>query len=208
MSRPSASLRTTVSTTGVPGLPRIISTALLSGIPRVAMSSILTIRSPDLMPARNAGVSSIGRNDADDAVLDADLDAEAAELALRGDLQVLEGVGVEEIGMRVEPVHHPVDRFLDELVVGDGLDVIALDPAEDRGEQLEVLVRDRQLGLALRDRREVERQQDAQHGAQADQSRLLPVVHRRFPLPDRSKYTPAASAQSRADSRRRLVRIW
>ena len=49
-----------MSTTSVPGLPRIFSTAFESGMPRVAVSSIFTIRSPDLMPARNAGVSSIG----------------------------------------------------------------------------------------------------------------------------------------------------
>ena len=118
------------------------------------------------------------RDDAHDAVLDADLDAEAAELALRGDLQFLERLGVEEVGVRVEPAHHAVDRFLDELVVGDRLDVVALDLAEDRREELQVLVGDRQLRLALRDRREVERQQHAQHGAQSDQSRLFPVAHR------------------------------
>jgi hypothetical protein len=44
------------------------------------------------MPARKAGVSSIGRNDLDRAVFDADLDAEAAELALGRDLQILEAV--------------------------------------------------------------------------------------------------------------------
>ena len=140
-----------VSTTCVPGLPRIFSTAFDSGMPRVAASSILTIRSPALMPARNAGVSSIGESDADDAVLDADFDAEAAELALRRDLQLLERLGVEEIGVRVEPAHHPVDRFLDELVVGNRLDVVALDLAEDGRQQLQVLVRDRRLRLALRD---------------------------------------------------------
>ena len=56
----STSLRTIVSSTDDPGLPRIFSTALDSGMPRVAVSSILTIRSPALMPALNAGVSSIG----------------------------------------------------------------------------------------------------------------------------------------------------
>jgi hypothetical protein len=156
----------------------------LSGIPRVAVSSILTMRSADLTPARKAGVSSIGGNDADRAVLDADLDAEAAELALRGDLEVLERFRVEEVGMRVQPVHHSVDRFLDELFVRDRLDVIALDPAEDRGQQLEVFVGDRRLRLALRDRREIERQQDPEDRAQPDQSRLLPAVgHCVYPLP-------------------------
>jgi hypothetical protein len=53
-------LRATVSVTEVPFLPRISLTASESGMPRVSVSSILMIRSPALMPARNAGVSSIG----------------------------------------------------------------------------------------------------------------------------------------------------
>ena len=117
-------------------------------------------------------------DDLDGAVLDAHFDAEAAELALRRDLKVLVALGVEEIGMRVEPVDHSVDRFLDELLVGHRLDVVALDPAEHRGQELQILVRDGQLGFALGDDREIERQQHAEHCAQADQTRLFPVVHR------------------------------
>jgi hypothetical protein len=108
------------------------------------------------------------RDDADHAVFDAHFDAEAAELALRVDLQFLESVGIEEIGVRVEPVHHAVDRFLDELFIRDLLDVIALDLAEDRREELQVFVGDRQFGLALGDRRKVKRKQDSKNGAQAD----------------------------------------
>ena len=116
------------------------------------------------------------RDDADEAVLDADLDAQAAEVALGGDLQLLERVGVEEVGVRVEPAHHPVDRFLDQLLVGDRLDVVALDLAEDGRQELQVLVGNRQLGFALRDRREIEGKQHPQHRAEADQPRLLPAV--------------------------------
>ena len=123
------------------------------------------------------------RHDPDDAVLDADLDPEAAELALRRDLQVLERLGVEEVGMRVEPVHHPVDRFLDQLVVRDRLDVVRLDLAEHRREELQVLVGDRRPHVALRDRGEIERKQEAQHGSQPDQSCFLPVAHIVCPLP-------------------------
>src|SRR4029077_8967011 len=108
----------------------------------------------------------------------ADLDPQAPELALRGDLQVLECLGVEEVGVRVEPVHHPVDGLLYELFVGNGLDVVALDPAEDGGQELQILVGNRQLCVALRNHREVDRQQNTQYCPQADQPSLLPVVHR------------------------------
>jgi hypothetical protein len=86
-------------------------------------------------------------------------DARAAELALGRDLQVLEALRIEKVGMRVEPVDHSVDRFLDELLVGNRLDVVALDPAEHGGQELQVFVRDRQLRLALGDHREIERQE-------------------------------------------------
>ncbi len=56
----SSFLRAIVSTIGVRGLPRISLTASGSVMPRVTLSSIFTIRSPALMPARDAGVSSIG----------------------------------------------------------------------------------------------------------------------------------------------------
>jgi hypothetical protein len=150
-------------------------------MPRVAASSILTIRSPDLMPALNAGVSSIGETTRMTAVLDAHFDAEPAEAALRVDLQLVESLGVEEVGVRVEPAHHPVDRLLDELVVGDLLDVIALDLAEDRRQQLQVLIRDRQPRFALREHREVEAQQQAEHRTHADPSRLLHAVAHHLP---------------------------
>ena len=34
----------------------------------------------------------------------------------------------EKVGVRVEAADHPVDGFLDELLVGHRLDVVALDP--------------------------------------------------------------------------------
>jgi hypothetical protein len=157
-----------------------------SGIPRVAL---------DAGPECGSIVDR--RYDLDGAVLDAHLDAEAAEFALGRDLQILVPLGVEIIGMRVKPVHHSVDRFLDQLLVRDGLDIIALDPAEHSREQLQVLVRNRQLGLALGDHREIERKQYAENGAQPDQPRLFPVVHRLFPLPDDEEYTPGARTSPR-----------
>ncbi|MNT64067.1 hypothetical protein D3C72_2019360 [compost metagenome] len=53
-------LRAMVSVTLLPGAPRIFFTASLIDRPRTGVSSILTIRSPLLMPAFCAGVSSIG----------------------------------------------------------------------------------------------------------------------------------------------------
>ena len=49
-----------VSVIGVFGLPRIFFTASFSVMPFTGVSSSLMIRSPGLMPALSAGVSSIG----------------------------------------------------------------------------------------------------------------------------------------------------
>ena len=53
-------LREMVRVMGVRGLPRMSLTASFSGMPLVGFSSILMIRSPALMPALAAGVSSMG----------------------------------------------------------------------------------------------------------------------------------------------------
>ena len=70
----------------------------------------------------------------------------------------------------------PLIALMDELVVGDRLDVIALDAPENRGQELQVLVGDRQLGVALREHREIEAQQHPEHRAEPDQARLLPAI--------------------------------
>ncbi|MOA17189.1 hypothetical protein D3C78_1374350 [compost metagenome] len=49
-----------VNTIGEPGLPRMLSTASFIDWPLVGLPSICTIRSPGWMPARAAGVSSMG----------------------------------------------------------------------------------------------------------------------------------------------------
>ncbi len=91
-----------VSTIGVLGLPRISLTASLSIMPLVGLSSILRdqVARHDAR-ARGRGVFD-GRDDLDAAVFAADLDAQAAELALRLALHFLERVGVQVGGMRVE----------------------------------------------------------------------------------------------------------
>ena len=80
---------------------------------------------------------------------------------------------VEEVGVRVEPPHHAVDRFLDQLVIGNRLDVVALDLAEHRRKELQVLVGDRQPRFALREHREVQAQQQPEHRTHADPTCLL-----------------------------------
>ena len=160
----------------MPGRPRIFSTAFDSGMPRVDDVVDLDDQVAGLDAGAERGRVLDRRDHAHDAVLDADLDAEAAELALRADLQLLERVGVQEVGVRVEPADHAVDGLADQLVVGDGLDVVALDLAEDRGQELQVLVRDRQLRFALGDRREIQAQQHAEHRTEADEPRLFQTV--------------------------------
>ena len=122
------------------------------------------------------------RNHFDDAIFDADFDAEPAESALSRNLELAKGFGIEKVRVRVEPVDHAVDGFADQLVVGDRLDVITLDPAENGREELQIVIRDRQPGFLFRHRREIEAQQQAEHCPQTNQSRLLPAVTHREPL--------------------------
>ena len=122
-----------------------------------------------------------GGNDLDEPVFDADFDPEPAELALRRNLQLAVGIGVEEIGMRIEAVDHAIDRLADELVVGNGLDIIALDPAEHGRKELQVIKWNRKPRFLLRHRRKIEAQQETKHCAETDQTRLLPTVTHRQP---------------------------
>ena len=80
------------------------------------------------------------RYDLDQAVLHRDLDAEAAELASGLDLHLLEALGVEVAGMRVEGGEHAVDGVLDQLLVRRFLDIVGADLLEDVAEQPQLLV--------------------------------------------------------------------
>ena len=80
------------------------------------------------------------RNDRDEPVLHRDVDADAGELALGVDLQVLEGVGRQQRGVRVEPLEHPVDGLLDQVLGIDFVDVLFLDQLDYVREHLELLV--------------------------------------------------------------------
>ena len=124
----------------LPTGPRIFSTASLRLMPCTGSPSIATMRSPGLSPACAAGVSSIGETTLTSAVLHRDLDAEAAELALHLHLHVAEVLGVHVARMRIERGQHAVDRRLDELLVGDLLDIIGAHPLEHLAEQIELAV--------------------------------------------------------------------
>ena len=113
-----------------------------------------------------------GRDHLHEPLFHPDLDAEAAELALRAGLEILEGVDVEVGRVRIEARQHAVDRLGDELLVLDGLDVVGLDATEDVGEGADVLDGDR-TGILLCDGGEVETDQYAEDGAHDDQSCLL-----------------------------------
>ena len=116
------------------------------------------------------------RDDLDEAVFHADLDAQAAELALRRYLQFLVGIGVEEVGVRVQPVDHAVDGFFDQFFICHRFDIVALDATEYGGEQLQILVGNGQPGFTIGQRREVQAEQQPEHRAQADQACFFPAI--------------------------------
>ena len=96
--------------------------------------------SPERMPAFAAGVSSIGVTTLMQAVLLGDFDAEAAELALRLDLHVLERLGVHVARMRVERGEHAVDGRFDQLGLVRLLDIVVANLVEHVAEQIELAI--------------------------------------------------------------------
>ena len=157
----------------------------LDGVVQVHALHRRVVELDDQVAGLQAGAERRGvldrRDHLDETVLHADLDAEAAELALRADLQLLERFLVEVGRMRVEAGQHAVDRLGDELLVLDRLDVVRLDRAEDLGERTQLVHRQRELrGLALRDRGEVEREHDpGQHSDQHQACLLEFAAHER-----------------------------
>lgn len=90
------------------------------------------------------------RNDREHVVLHADLDAQASELAARVDLHVLEDLGREEVGMRIEGFEHPLDGPVDQVLVLDGIHVVGLHEVEHLLEKLDILVTIVLLGAGRR----------------------------------------------------------
>ena len=101
------------------------------------------------------------RDDFDQAVFHADFDAESAELALRADLQVLVGVGVEIRRVRVEIGQHAADGVGDQLLVVDRFDVALLDRAENLGKRTQILNRQPVARIFVGQRRVLQADQNA-----------------------------------------------
>src|SRR5690606_3514623 len=129
--------------------------------------------------ARGRGVLD-GRDDLDEAVFGADLDAQAAELALRGGLHFTEGVGIQVRGVRIQVRHHAGNGVVDEGLVVDRLDVVVLDGGEHVAELTELV--ERQGAAALGERRDAHAEQDARQRADSDQTETtkLASAHAHF----------------------------
>ncbi len=132
--------RSTVSVTLVPGEPFILSMASFSGMPAMEVPSMPPMRSPDLMPARDAGVPSMGADHLDQAVFLGDFDADAAELALGGDLHVAILLGVHVAGMGIEVGNHALDGGVDQLAVLDRAHIVGAHALERVAEQVELAI--------------------------------------------------------------------
>ncbi len=130
--------------------PRIFSTAWFRVRPCTASSSRLVMMSLAMMPAREAGVSSIGETTLIEAVFHRDLDAEAAELAAGLHLHVAEALGIHVARMRIEAGQHAGDRGLDQLAVVGLLDIVAAHALEHVAEQIELAIGVRGCGPGAR----------------------------------------------------------
>jgi hypothetical protein len=116
------------------------------------------------------------RDHLDEAVFHADLDAETAEFALGADLEVLEGLGVEIGGVRIQPGEHAADRVGDQLLVLHRLDVALLDRVEDVGIGAQLVDRQRQGRAAVGVGGEIEADHDPGHHAGHDEAELFQLA--------------------------------
>ena len=115
-------------------------------------------------------------NDAHAGRVFGDLDAEAAEGALRCFVHVLESFDVEVARMRVETAHHAFDGRLQQLTVFDFVDVVVLDGVEDARELADFLQGKRRavfLGVGLN----ADARESAREHAGADKRNGAKFVH-------------------------------
>jgi hypothetical protein len=122
-------------------------------MPRVTLSSILMMRSPALTPARAAGVSSIGA-----MTLMTPSSAPTSMPSPPNSPWVL------------DPGQHAGDRFLHQLLVVNGLDVVLLDRTEDLGELTDLFEWDLSPRVAERVRGNAKADKDAGDGTCTDQT--------------------------------------
>ena len=110
------------------------------------------VQPDDQIAGANAGPLGGGvvnrRDHLEKAVFLPDLDAQAAEFAGGADLQILERLGVQIGGMRIEIAQHAANGVFQQILVLDRLDVILLDGVEYAGERAQLV--QRQLVLRRR----------------------------------------------------------
>ena len=92
------------------------------------------------MPARSAGHVVDGRDHLQNAVLHRDVDAQAAEFAMRLDLLLLELLGAHIARMGIELHQHAVDGVGDQFAVVGLFDVLLANVLEHFAKQFEIFV--------------------------------------------------------------------
>jgi hypothetical protein len=117
-----------------------------------------------------------GRDDGEDALAHADLDADAAEATADVALEVGEFVFGDVVGERIEAGEHAVDGILEELLGVDVADVLFLDEAEDLDEPLGLLEGLGVLGFLFGGGLEGPEQQTA-HDGDEDDTPEIPTQH-------------------------------
>ena len=117
-----------------------------------------------------------GRHHLDQAVFQRDLDADAAELALGGDLHVAIGLGVHVAGVRIKARDHALNGVVDQFAVLDRAHIFIAHILEGVAEQVELGIGTGVIGaLGLGQCEQGDRQ--AADQAQAYQRELLHVVY-------------------------------
>ena len=131
--------RRMVSVILLPAAPRILSMASFSCSPAIEVPSIAGDAVAGLDAGRERGRAVDRRDHLDQPVFLGDLDADAAELALGGDLHVAIHLGVHVAGMGIEVGHHALDGGVDQFAVLDGAHIIGMNLRHDPLEQTNCL---------------------------------------------------------------------